>query len=505
MLTKTEPDTSKAVQPTTDAHTGRTVGPNDSFEVADLGLAQQGRNEIRLAEHEMPGLVALRDRYKDQQPLAGAKIVGSLHMTVQTAVLIETLMDLGADLRWASCNIFSTQDTAAAAVVVGRDGTPDDPRGAAVFAWKGETLEEYWSCTERALRWPDGSGPDLLVDDGGDATLLIHRGAEFEGAGSVPAYDEATEPEEWRVILETLRTEMGRRPGRWTEVAKHLKGVSEETTTGVHRLYQMAEAGTLLFPAINVNDSVTKSKFDNIYGCRHSLIDGLARATDVMLGGKVAVVCGYGEVGKGCAQALRGQGCRVIVTEIDPICALQAAMEGYEVRKLEDTIHTADIFITTTGNFNIVTGDHMARMKDKAIVGNIGHFDNEIDMAGLAKVPGIKRVNIKPQYDEWVFPDGHSVLILAEGRLLNLGCATGHPSFVMSASFANQVLAQLELWQNANKYDRQVYRLPKELDEEVARLHLDHLGVDLTILTQEQSDYLGIPVEGPYKPEYYRY
>ncbi len=505
MLTKTEPDTPKTEKPADDSQTGRTVGPNDSFEVADLGLAQQGRNEIRLAEHEMPGLIALRDRYRDQQPLAGAKIVGSLHMTVQTAVLIETLMDLGADLRWVSCNIFSTQDTAAAAVVVGRDGTADDPKGAAVFAWKGETLEEYWSCTERALRWPDGSGPDLLVDDGGDATLLLHRGAEFEAAGSVPDYDEATEPEEWSVILETLRTEMGRRPGRWTEVAKHLKGVSEETTTGVHRLYQMAEAGTLLVPAINVNDSVTKSKFDNVYGCRHSLIDGLARATDVMLGGKVAVVCGYGEVGKGCAPALRGQGCRVIVTEIDPICALQAAMEGYEVRKLEDTIETADIFITTTGNFNIVMADQMARMKDKAIVGNIGHFDNEIDMAGLAKVPGIKRVNIKPQYDEWVFPDGHSVLVLAEGRLLNLGCATGHPSFVMSASFANQVLAQLELWQNANKYDRQVYRLPKELDEEVARLHLDHLGVDLTILTQEQSDYLGIPVEGPYKPEYYRY
>ncbi len=506
MLTKTDPDTTTAAPGADNTpQTGRVVGANDSYEVADLGLARQGRDEIRLAEHEMPGLIALRERYGDQKPLAGAKVTGSLHMTVQTAVLIETLVDLGADVRWASCNIFSTQDTAAAAAVVGRDGTPEDPKGVAVFAWKGETLEEYWSCTERALRWPDGSGPDLLVDDGGDATLLIHKGAEFEGAGSVPAFDEASEPEEWRVVLETLRTEMERRPGRWTEMVQHIKGVSEETTTGVHRLYQMAEAGTLLFPAINVNDSVTKSKFDNIYGCRHSLIDGLARATDVMLGGKVAVVCGYGEVGKGCAHALRGQGCRVIVTEIDPICALQAAMEGYQVRKLEDTIPTADIFITTTGNFNIVMADHMARMKDKAIVGNIGHFDNEIDMAGLAKVPGIKRVNIKPQYDEWVFPDGHSVLILAEGRLLNLGCATGHPSFVMSASFTNQVLAQLELWQNVNKYDRQVYRLQKELDEEVARLHLEHLGVDLTKLTQEQSDYLGIPVEGPYKPEYYRY
>ena len=506
MLTKTEPETTTAAPGADNTpQTGRVVGPNDSYEVADLGLARQGRDEIRLAEHEMPGLIALRERYGDQKPLAGAKVAGSLHMTVQTAVLIETLMDLGADVRWASCNIFSTQDTAAAAAVVGRDGTPDDPKGAAVFAWKGETLEEYWSCTERALRWPDGSGPDLLVDDGGDATLLIHKGAEFEGAGSVPAFDEAAEPEEWRVVLETLRTEMKRRPGRWTEMAKHIKGVSEETTTGVHRLYQMAEAGALLFPAINVNDSVTKSKFDNIYGCRHSLPDGLARATDVMLGGKVAVVCGYGEVGKGCSQALRGQGCRVIITEIDPICALQAAMEGHEVKQLDDMIDTADIFITATGNFNIVTADHMARMKDKAIVGNIGHFDNEIDMAGLKKVPGIKRVNIKPQFDEWVFPDGHSVLILAEGRLLNLGCATGHPSFVMSASFTNQVLAQLELWQNVNKYDRQVYRLPKELDEEVARLHLEHLGVDLTELTQEQSDYLGIPVEGPYKPEYYRY
>ncbi len=484
---------------------GRAVGADDSYEVADLALARQGREEIRLAEHEMPGLISLRERYRDEQPLAGAKVCGSLHMTVQTAVLIETLMDLGADVRWVSCNIFSTQDPAAAAVVVGRDGTPDDPKGPAVFAWKGETLEEYWSCTERGLRWPDGSGPDLLVDDGGDATLLVHKGAEFEAAGTVPVFDPETEPEEWSFVLDTLRAEMERHPGRWTAVAKSIKGVSEETTTGVHRLYQMAEAGSLLFPAINVNDSVTKSKFDNIYGCRHSLPDGLARATDVMLGGKVAVICGYGEVGKGCAQALRGQGCRVIVTEIDPICALQAAMEGYEVKRLEEVVEKADIFVTATGNFNIITAQHMAVMKDKAIVGNIGHFDNEIDMAGLKKISGIKRVNIKPQYDEWVFPDGHGVLILAEGRLLNLGCATGHPSFVMSASFTNQVLAQFELWKNPGKYERQVYRLPKELDEEVARLHLGHLGVNLTELTKEQSDYLGIPIEGPYKPEFYRY
>ena len=506
MLTTTDPDTTQT-SPQTDGSTstGRAVGPNDSYEVADLSLAVQGRKEIRLAEHEMPGLMALRERYGDKKPLAGAKVAGSLHMTVQTAVLIETLMDLGADVRWASCNIFSTQDTAAAAAAVGRGGTPEDPKGAAVFAWKGETLPEYWSCAERALRWPDRSGPDLLVDDGGDATLLLHKGAQFESAGAVPAFDADNEPEEWGVILDTLRAELERRPGRWTATAKTMRGVSEETTTGVHRLYQMAEAGELLFPAINVNDSVTKSKFDNVYGCRHSLPDGLARATDVMLGGKVAVVAGYGEVGKGCAQALRGQGCRVIITEIDPICALQAAMEGYEVKTLDEVVESADIFITTTGNFMIVTADQMARMKDKAIVGNIGHFDNEIDMAGLKKYPGIKRVNIKPQYDEWIFPDGHSVLILAEGRLLNLGCATGHPSFVMSASFTNQVLAQLELWQNSDKYEKQVYMLPKALDEEVARLHLDHLGVQLTRLTPEQVDYIGVPVDGPYKPDYYRY
>lgn len=478
------------------------------FKVADLSLAEWGRKEIRLAEQEMPGLMALRARYQAEQPLAGAKIMGSLHMTVQTAVLIETLVLLGADVRWVSCNIFSTQDHAAAAVVVGRPetgGTPEDPRGTPVFAWKGETLEEYWWCTDQALVWPDGSGPNLIVDDGGDATLLVHKGVEFEKAGRVPDFDPVNDAEEWGVILELLRQEQRQNPGRWTRVAADIRGVSEETTTGVHRLYQMMEAGKLLFPAINVNDSVTKSKFDNIYGCRHSLPDGLARATDVMLGGKVAVVCGYGEVGKGCAQALRGQGCRVIITEIDPICALQAAMEGYQVTTLEDVVESADIFITTTGNFNIITADHMARMKDKAIVGNIGHFDNEIDMAGLKRVPGIQKINIKPQYDEWRFQDGHSVMILAEGRLLNLGCATGHPSFVMSASFTNQVIAQLELHKNIGKYENRVYILPKHLDEEVARLHLDHLGVKLTKLTPQQAEYIGVKPEGPYKPEHYRY
>jgi adenosylhomocysteinase len=453
----------------------------------------------------MPGLMALRERYGQSKPLAGAKIMGSLHMTVQTAVLIETLSELGADVRWVSCNIFSTQDSAAAAVVVGPNGTPDDPQGTPVFAWKGETLEEYWWCTIESLEWPDGSGPDLIVDDGGDATLLIHKGVEFEREGKVPDFDADSEPEEWGVILETLRREQLRSPARWTEAAKSIRGVSEETTTGVHRLYEMQQNGTLLFPAINVNDSVTKSKFDNIYGCRHSLPDGLMRATDVMLGGKVAVVCGYGEVGKGCSQALRGQGCRVLVTEIDPICALQAAMEGFQVTTLEDAVETADIFVTTTGNKDIIMADHMSRMKDKAIVGNIGHFDNEIDMAGLKKVGGIRRENIKPQYDEWIFPDGHSVLILAEGRLLNLGCATGHPSFVMSASFTNQVLAQLELWQHQDRYAKEVYVLPKALDEEVARLHLDQLGVKLTVLTPDQAEYIGVPVEGPYKPDHYRY
>ncbi len=478
------------------------------YKVADLSLAEWGRKEIELAEHEMPGLMALRARYKGKQPLAGARVMGSLHMTIQTAVLIETLADLGADVRWVSCNIFSTQDHAAAAVVVGRPetgGTVKAPKGTPVFAWKGETLDEYWWCTVEALVWPDGSGPTLIVDDGGDATLFVHKAAEFEAAGKVPAFDADKDPEEWGVILNAISRELKANPGAWTNVAKGIRGVSEETTTGVHRLYQMMEAGTLLFPAINVNDSVTKSKFDNIYGCRHSLPDGLARATDVMLGGKVAVVMGFGEVGKGCAQALRGQGCRVIVTEIDPICALQAAMEGFEVNTLENVLEKADIFITATGNYNIITVDHMKRMKDKAIVGNIGHFDNEIDMAGLKKFPGIEKNNIKPQYDEWRFPDGHGVLVLAEGRLLNLGCATGHPSFVMSASFTNQVLAQLELHANAEKYGRSVTMLPKALDEEVARLHLDHLGVKLTKLSKDQADYIGVPVDGPYKPNHYRY
>ncbi|MDH5590313.1 MAG: adenosylhomocysteinase [Gemmatimonadota bacterium] len=475
------------------------------FKVADLSLAEWGRKEIRLAEHEMPGLMAARAEYGPQQPLKGFKVMGSLHMTVQTAVLIETLMDLGADVRWVSCNIFSTQDHAAAAVAVGRGGTVDDPRGAAVFAWKGETLEEYWWCTEQALEWPDGSGPDLIVDDGGDATLLLHKGVEYEDSGSIPGFDADSEPEEWGIILDTLRASISADSRRYHRLVENIRGVSEETTTGVHRLYEMEKAGTLLFPAINVNDSVTKSKFDNLYGCRHSVIDGLNRASDVMLSGKMAVVCGYGDVGKGCAQALKGQGARVTVTEIDPICALQAAMEGYEVRRLESVIEHADVFITTTGNKDIITADHMARMKDKAIVGNIGHFDNEIDMAGMKKIPGVERVNIKPQYDEWVFPDGHSVLVLAEGRLLNLGCATGHPSFVMSASFTNQVIAQIELATRTEAYDKKVYVLPKHLDEKVARLHLAKLGVELTELTEEQAAYIGVPVEGPYKPDHYRY
>ncbi len=478
---------------------------SERYKVADLGLSEWGRKEIRLAEHEMPGLMTLRGRYAPSQPLKGARIMGSLHMTVQTAVLIETLTALGAEVRWASCNIFSTQDHAAAAVAVGPDGSVEEPRGVAVFAWKGETLEEYWWCTREAMRFADGRGPNLIVDDGGDATMLIHKGVEYEKAGRVPEYRRGVDSEEWGVVLALLKIELATSKGVYTALAKELVGVSEETTTGVHRLYQMEKDGTLLFPAINVNDSVTKSKFDNIYGCRHSLPDGLARATDVMLGGKVAVVCGYGEVGKGCAQALRGQGCRVIVTEVDPICALQAAMEGFQVTTLDEVVETADIFITATGCLSIITVDHMARMKDKAIVGNIGHFDNEIDMAALKAGEGVRRIPIKPQYDEFVFADGHSVLILAEGRLLNLGCATGHPSFVMSASFTNQVLAQLELWTANGKYERKVYVLPKHLDEEVARLHLDHLGVKLTKLTPEQAGYMGIPADGPYKPDHYRY
>ena len=474
-----------------------------AYKVADLSLAEWGRKEIRLAEVEMPGLMAVRREYAADQPLAGKKIMGSLHMTVQTAVLIETLAELGADVRWVSCNIFSTQDHAAAAVVVGT-GTVEDPQGIPVFAWKGETLEEYWWCTDQALVWPDGSGPDLIVDDGGDATLLIHRGLEFEQAGSVPQFDPETEPEEWGVILDLLRRIQAEDPGRWRRIGPAIQGVSEETTTGVHRLYEMTEAGTLLFPAINVNDSVTKSKFDNIYGCRHSVIDGLNRATDVMIAGKSAVVCGYGDVGKGCAQALAASGARVTVTEIDPICALQAAMEGFSVKPLEDVLETADIFITATGNKDVIRYEHMARMKDKAIVGNIGHFDNEIEMAELKK-RGVEQINIKPQYDEFRFPDGHSVMILAEGRLLNLGCATGHPSFVMSASFTNQVIAQIELAQNPEGYEKRVYVLPKHLDEKVARLHLEHLGARLTELTEEQADYIGVDREGPYKPDHYRY
>ncbi|GAA0337711.1 adenosylhomocysteinase [Actinoallomurus spadix] len=473
------------------------------YKVADLSLAAFGRKEIQLAEHEMPGLMAVREEYAKDQPLRGAKIMGSLHMTIQTAVLIETLVALGAEVRWVSCNIFSTQDHAAAAVVVGPNGTPENPQGVPVFAWKGETLEEYWWCTEQALTWPGGDGPNMILDDGGDATLLVHKGAEYEKAGAVPSAAE-DDAEEWKVILDLLhRTVDG--SGRWTAIAERIKGVTEETTTGVHRLYEMHKNGALLFPAINVNDSVTKSKFDNKYGCRHSVIDGLNRATDVLIGGKVAVVCGYGDVGKGCADALRGQGARVIVTEIDPICALQAAMDGFQVTTLEDVVDIADIFVTTTGNFNIIRADHMERMKHQAIVSNIGHFDNEIDMAGLAKIPGIVKEEVKPQVHTWTFPDGHSIIVLAEGRLMNLGCATGHPSFVMSNSFTNQVIAQIELFTRTENYPVGVYTLPKHLDEKVARLHLDALGVKLTKLTKEQAAYIGVDVEGPYKSDHYRY
>jgi adenosylhomocysteinase len=474
------------------------------FKVADLSLATFGRNEIRMAEHEMPGLMALRKEYGDSQPLKGARITGSLHMTVQTAVLIETLTALGAQVRWASCNIFSTQDHAAAAIAVGPNGTPDDPQGVPVYAWKGETLDEYWWATEKVLMWPDGGGPNMILDDGGDATLLVHKGVEFEAAGAVP--DDATAgSDEEKVILGVLRQSLRVDPQRWTRIAAEIKGVTEETTTGVHRLYQLAEEGGLLFPAINVNDSVTKSKFDNLYGCRHSLIDGLNRAVDVMLSGKLAVVCGYGDVGKGCAEALAAQGARVVVTEIDPICALQAAMEGYQVLPLDEIIERADVVITATGNKGIITADDMARMKHQTIVGNIGHFDNEIDMAGLTEYPGVRRNNIKPQVDEWIFSDGHSIIVLSEGRLLNLGNATGHPSFVMSSSFTNQTIAQIELFTKNDEYEKQVYVLPKHLDEKVARLHLDAVGAKLTTLREDQADYLGIPVEGPYKPDHYRY
>jgi len=474
------------------------------FKVRDLSLAEFGRKEIRLAEHEMPGLMAVRRDYAEAQPLAGARITGSLHMTVQTAVLIETLVALGAQVRWASCNIFSTQDHAAAAIAVGPTGTAEEPRGVPVFAWKGETLEEYWWCTEQALTWPEGQTPNMILDDGGDATLFVHKGAEYEKAGAIPA-DGADDAEEWLVILATLRASLAVDATKWTRVADSIKGVTEETTTGVHRLYEMAQAGVLKFPAINVNDAVTKSKFDNKYGCRHSLIDGINRATDVLIGGKVAVVLGYGDVGKGCAESLRGQGARVIVTEIDPICALQAAMDGYQVTTLDEVVGIGDIFVTCTGNRDIILAEHMGRMKHQAIVGNIGHFDNEIDMAGLAKTPGVERIEIKPQVHEWRFADGHTIIVLSEGRLLNLGNATGHPSFVMSNSFANQVLAQIELFTKPDEYPVGVYTLPKHLDEHVARLHLDALGVKLTKLTERQSAYLGIPVEGPYKPETYRY
>src|SRR6478735_4954429 len=472
--------------------------------VRDLALAEAGRHQIRLAEHEMPGLMSLRAEFGDTKPLTGARIAGSLHMTVQTAVLIETLTALGAEVRWASCNIYSTQDEAAAAIVVGPHGTPEDPQGVPVFAWKGETLEEYWDCTEQILTWPGGVLANMILDDGGDATMLVHKGKEWEAAGQLPpTTDEDTE--EFGVFKALVRRTLGQDPQKWTKVAAEIKGVTEETTTGVHRLYQLAEAGELLFPAINVNDSVTKSKFDNKYGCRHSLIDGLNRATDVLIGGKVAVVAGYGDVGKGCAESLRGQGARVIVTEIDPICALQAAMEGFQVARMEDVVETADIFITTTGCYDVITAEHMTQMKNKAIVANIGHFDNEIDMAGLARIPGIRKTEIKPQVHEWTFTSGSSIIVLSEGRLMNLGNATGHPSFVMSNSFSNQVIAQIELFTKTGDYAKQVYTLPKHLDEKVARLHLDALGVQLFELTKGQAEYLGVDDAGPYKPEHYRY
>jgi adenosylhomocysteinase len=472
-----------------------TITETTDYKVADIGLADFGRKEITLAEHEMPGLMAMREEYGAKKPLKGARISGSLHMTVQTAVLIETLVELGAEVRWASCNIFSTQDHAAAAIAAA---------GIAVFAWKGETLEEYWWCTEQMLTWPGHDGPNMILDDGGDATMLVLKGAEFEKAGAVPDPAQA-ESAEFKVFLSLLERSLQEDGQRWTRAAAEIKGVTEETTTGVHRLYQMQSRGELPFPAINVNDSVTKSKFDNLYGCRHSLIDGINRATDVMIAGKVAVICGFGDVGKGCAESLRGQGARVIVTEIDPICALQALMQGYEVQTLEDVVETADIFVTATGNRDIITADHMSRMKHQAIVGNIGHFDNEIDMAGLEQLPGIKKVNIKPQVDEWVLSDGKSIIVLSEGRLLNLGNATGHPSFVMSNSFTNQVMAQIELFTKVDEYSNQVYVLPKHLDEKVARVHVEALGAKLTKLSSEQAAYIDVPVDGPFKPDHYRY
>ncbi len=475
------------------------------FAVADLSLAEFGRNEIRLAQHEMPGLMALRREYAEVFPLRGARISGSLHMTVQTAVLIETLVSLGAEVRWASCNIFSTQDHAAAAVVLGPHGSAEEPRGVPCFAWKGETLTEYWWCAEQMLTWPDGQGPNMILDDGGDATLLVHKGVAYEKAGVVPAPDEEADSDEWKVFLEVLRASLIATPGKWTAIGEGIRGVTEETTTGVHRLYQLAAAGELLFPAINVNDSVTKSKFDNKYGCRHSLVDGINRAVDVLIAGKLCLICGYGDVGKGCAESLRGQGARVVVAEVDPICALQAMMDGFTVDTLENVVDRADIIITATGNKDIVTVDHMSRMKHQAILGNIGHFDNEIDMAGLQRRSGARRLVIKPQVDEWTFSDGHSIIVLSEGRLLNLGNATGHPSFVMSNSFSNQVIAQIELFTKHQEYDREVYTLPKVLDEKVARIHVEALGGELTKLTKDQAEYIDVDVEGPYKPPHYRY
>jgi adenosylhomocysteinase len=475
-----------------------------NFKVADLSLADFGRAEINLAEHEMPGLMAMRAEFGTTKPLTGARIAGSLHMTIQTAVLIETLVALGADVRWVSCNIFSTQDHAAAAVVIGPHGTIEDPQGVPVFAWKGESLEEYWRCTEQMMRWPGHAGPTMILDDGGDATLLVHKGLEFERAGFVPA-PESADSEEYRVILALLDNIISGGEKLFGPMAEGLIGVSEETTTGVHRLYEMERDGTLLFPAINVNDAVTKSKFDNKYGCRHSLIDGINRATDTLIGGKVAIVCGYGDVGKGCAESLRGQGGRVIITEVDPICALQAAMDGFQVTTLEEALPYADIIVTATGNRDIVSVDHMLMMKHQAILGNIGHFDNEIDIAGLTNLPGVRRENIKPQVDKWILPNGRAIILLSEGRLLNLGNATGHPSFVMSNSFTNQTMAQIELFVNNANYEKKVYVLPKHLDEKVARLHLDALGVKLTTLTKEQADYIGVSVDGPFKPDTYRY